>query len=273
MPGAEHPESAVEHSKNVTAAAWVDAARAALDASGAAIRPYFRAGITADLKADESPVTVADRLAEEILREMLGRIFPDHGLLGEEFPATRENARYVWVIDPIDGTRAFLTGRPSFCTLLGLLEDGVPVLGMIDQPVTGERWIGGRDIAASFRGSFGGKIGPRNVRWLADAELSSTAPEMFSASAAARFARLQAQCRRVYWGGDAYGYGLLALGQVDIVAESGLKPWDWAALVPVVEAAGGVITDWAGEKLRLGCDGSVLAAANPALHAVALAAL
>jgi histidinol phosphatase-like enzyme (inositol monophosphatase family) len=264
---------AAEQQKKATASAWVAAAQAALDASGAAIKPYFRAGLTADLKADESPVTVADRLAEEILRETLGRKFPDFGLLGEEFPATRADARYVWVIDPIDGTRAFLTGRPSFCTLLGLLEDGVPILGLIDQPITGERWIGGREVAASFKGSFGGKIGPRPVDLLAEAELSSTAPEMFSPEAATRFARLQGKCRRVYWGGDAYAYGLLALGQVDIVAESGLKPWDWAALAPVIEAAGGVITDWAGAPLRLGCDGSVLAAANAKLHAAALAAL
>jgi histidinol phosphatase-like enzyme (inositol monophosphatase family) len=255
------------------AAAWVEAAQAALDASGAAIKPYFRAGVTADLKADESPVTVADRLAEEILRDLLGKQFPDFGLLGEEFPATRPDAHHVWVIDPIDGTRAFLTGRPSFCTLLGLLEDGVPILGLIDQPITGERWIGGRDVPAAFRGNFGGKIGPRGVKLLAEAELSSTAPEMFNAQDSVRFARLQSQCRRVYWGGDAYAYGLLALGQVDIVAESSLKPWDWAALAPVIEAAGGVITDWAGAPLRLGCDGSVLAAANVELHAAALAAL
>jgi myo-inositol-1(or 4)-monophosphatase len=254
-------------------AAWLAAAEAALDASGAAIRPYFRAGVTADLKSDESPVTVADRLAEQTLRDALAGDFPDYGLLGEEFPAMREDARYVWVIDPIDGTRAFITGRPSFCTLLGLLENGVPVLGLIDQPVTGERWIGGRDFAATFRGKFGGRIGLRKVTKLAEAELSSTAPEMFVAGTAERFARLQAKCRRVYWGGDAYGYGLLALGQVDIVAETGLKPWDWAALVPVIEAAGGVITDWAGAPLRLGCDGSVLAAANAELHAAALRAL
>jgi histidinol phosphatase-like enzyme (inositol monophosphatase family) len=255
------------------AASWQTAAEAALDASGAAIRPYFRSGLSADLKSDESPVTVADRRAEEILRETLAQHFPEYGLLGEEFPATRENARHVWVIDPIDGTRAFLTGRPSFCTLLALLEDGVPVLGLIDQPVTGERWIGGRDIPVRFKGRFGGKIGPRNVIQLGQAELSSTAPEAFDPQAFARFNRLKAQCRRIYWGGDAYAYGLLALGQVDIVAESGLKPWDWAALAPVIEAAGGVITDWSGKKLRLGCDGSVLAAANAELHAVALAAL
>jgi myo-inositol-1(or 4)-monophosphatase len=265
------PQAAEQHED--APSVWVAAAQAALDAAGAAIRPYFRAGVTADLKADESPVTVADRLAEEILRDMLGRQFPDFGLLGEEFPATRQDARHVWVIDPIDGTRAFLTGRPSFCTLLGLLEEGVPVLGLIDQPITGERWIGGRAIGATFKGNFGGKIGPRTVTRLAEAELSSTAPEMFSPETAARFARLQAQCRRVYWGGDAYAYGLLTLGQIDIVAESGLKPWDWAALAPVIEASGGVITDWTGAPLRLGCDGSVLAAANAELHAAALAVL
>ncbi len=253
--------------------AWREAAEAALDEAGAAIRPYFRAGVTSDLKGDESPVTVADKGAEQILRAALARHFPDYGLLGEEFPATREDARYVWVIDPIDGTRAFITGRPSFCTLLGLLEDGAPVLGLIDQPVTGERWIGGRDFPTTFRNPLGGRVGPRPITTLAEAELSSTAPEMFDAASAAQFAKLQAQCRRVYWGGDAYGYGLLTLGQVDIVAENGLKPWDWAALVPVIEAAGGVITDWSGAKLRLGCDGKVLAAANAELHAAALAAL
>jgi myo-inositol-1(or 4)-monophosphatase len=254
-------------------AAWRAAAEAALDATGAAIRPYFRAGVTADLKSDESPVTVADRLAETVLRECLTTAFPDYGFLGEEFPATQETARHLWVVDPIDGTRAFLTGRPSFCTLVGLLEDGVPVLGWIDQPVTRERWVGGRDVAAGFTGSLGGRIGPRAVTALGAAELSSTAPEMFAGESAARFSRLQAQCKRTYWGGDAYAYGLLALGQVDIVAECGLKPWDWAALAPVVQAAGGVITDWAGAPLRLGCDGSVLAAATPELHAAALAVL
>lgn len=253
--------------------AWLDAAEAALDAAGAAIRPYFRAGVTADLKSDESPVTVADRLAETVLREKLGAAFPDYGFLGEEFAPHNTDARYVWVVDPIDGTRAFLTGRPSFCTLVGLLEDGVPVLGLIDQPVTRERWAGGRDMPTRFSGTLGGRIGPRDVTALGGAELSSTAPEMFVGDGAARFARLQAKCRRTYWGGDAYAYGLLALGQVDIVAECGLKPWDWAALAPVVMAAGGVITDWAGAPLRLGCDGSVLAAATPELHAKALAAL
>jgi histidinol phosphatase-like enzyme (inositol monophosphatase family) len=255
------------------AAAWLKIAHAALDTAGAAIKPYFRAGIVAEQKRDESPVTIADRAAEEIIRATLTAQFPHHGLLGEEFPAENIDARYVWVIDPIDGTRAFITGRPSFCTLLALLEDGEPILGLIDQPITGERWTGGRESRATFQNPLGGKIGPRPVTVLADAELSSTAPEMFVGDGLQRFTRLKSKCRRVYWGGDAYAYGLLAIGQVDIVAESGLKPWDWAALAPVIEAAGGVVTDWSGQKLRLGADGTILAAANATLHKAALAAL
>jgi myo-inositol-1(or 4)-monophosphatase len=257
----------------MAAAEWVRVAEAALDAAGAVIRPYFRAGVAAEQKLDESPVTIADRTAEDVIRAALEAAFPYHGLLGEEFPEKTADARYVWAIDPIDGTRAFITGRPSFCTLLALLEDGAPVLGLIDQPVTGERWIGGRDVMASFRGPFGGKIGPREITELNAAELSSTSPEMFVGDGLARFTRLKGLCRRVYWGGDAYAYGLLALGQIDIVVESGLKVWDWAALAPVIEAAGGVVTDWAGERLKLGSDGSVLAAANAGLHAAALEAL
>jgi myo-inositol-1(or 4)-monophosphatase len=247
-------------------------AEAALDACGDFIRPYFRNNTASVQKADFSPVTAADKGAEELLRRILSSAFPDFGILGEEFPPHQPDAKYVWVIDPIDGTRAFITGRPSFCTLLGLLEDGVPVLGYIDQPITRERWKGGVDAPARFHGAFGGIIGTRNLRFLREAELSSTSPEMFG-DALPRFARLKAKCKRVYWGGDAYAYGLLALGQIDIVAECGLKVWDWAALAPVIEAAGGVVTDWAGERLTLGSDGSVLAAANRALHAAALEAL
>jgi histidinol phosphatase-like enzyme (inositol monophosphatase family) len=251
--------------------AWIEGVEAALDAAGDVIRPYFRAGVTAEQKTDESPVTIADRRAEETLREVLAQRFPDYGILGEELPPHNQSARRVWVIDPIDGTRAFITGRPSFCTLVGLLEDGVPVFGAIDQPVTGERWLGGNGIAR-FRGPFGGRMGTRPGSDIAQAELSSTSPEMFGPHLP-RIDRLKSLCRRIYWGGDAYAYGLLALGQIDIVVECNLKPWDWAALTPVIQAAGGVVTDWAGEKLHLGSDGSVLAAANPALHEAAVAAL
>jgi histidinol phosphatase-like enzyme (inositol monophosphatase family) len=253
---------------------WVAAAEAALDASGAAIRPYFRAGTLADDKSDESPVTAADRKAEEVLRAHLLASFPDCGIIGEEFPPHRPEQKYTWVIDPIDGTRAFITGRTTFCTLLGLLEDGVPVLGFIDQPITRERWWGGRGVPAGFKGGFGGVPGTRQAVSLAEAEFSSTAPEMFTPEQMVRLDRLKGAAKRVYWGGDAYAYGLLALGQIDIVAECSLKPWDWAALAPVVEAAGGVVTDWAGRALKLGVtEGDVVAAANAGLHREALAAL
>lgn len=248
-------------------------AHQALDASGGAIRPYFRAGLNADQKTDQSPVTIADREAETILRDILTKAFPDYGIIGEEFPAHNPDAKYVWVIDPIDGTRAFITGRPSFCTLLGLLEDGEPILGFIDQPITRERWSGGRDTPVAFTGPFGGSIGPRNIAVLNQAELSSTSPEMFGTQLP-RFTNLKDQCRRMYWGGDAYAYGLLTLGQIDLVAEYDLKPWDWAALAPIVIAAGGFCTDWGGAPLRLGqSDGSVLAAATPSLHDAAITAL
>lgn len=254
----------------------VPIAHAALDASGAAIRPYFRIGLGADDKSDESPVTVADRKAEEVLRAFLVEATPEFGIIGEEFPAHNSNAKYVWVIDPIDGTRAFITGRTSFTTLLGLLEDGKPILGFIDQPILQERWFGGQGVPTMFKSAFGGTPGTKADVKLADAELSCTSPEMIEAAgptALHRFNLLKQAAKRVYWGGDAYAFGLLALGQIDLVAEHDLKPWDWAALAPVIEAAGGVVTDWSGNKLKLGCDGSVLASANPALHDAALAVL
>lgn len=256
--------------------ALIAIADAALDASGAAIRPFFRSGVGADDKSDESPVTAADREAEEILREALAKATPDFGIIGEEFPAHNAGARYVWVIDPIDGTRAFITGRTSFTTLLGLLEDGVPVLGFIDQPVTRERWMGGRGVRPRFTGGYGGTPGTRRDVSLAGAEFSATSPEMIANAGVEmvrRFETLKRAAKRVYWGGDAYSYGLLALGQIDLIAEHDLKPWDWAALGPVIESAGGVVTDWSGAPLRLGCDGSVLASANAALHREALAVL
>jgi myo-inositol-1(or 4)-monophosphatase len=254
--------------------AFLPRAFAALDAAGAVIRPYFRNAPATEQKSDATPVTIADRRAEETLRDILSREFPEYGIIGEELPPLHPERTYVWVIDPIDGTRAFITGRPNFCTLLGLLEDGIPILGFIDQPVTGERWWGGRDVPAGFSGTFGGQIGTSGKQSLGEAELSATSPAMFTGARAAQFARLQQAAGRMYWGGDAYAFGLLALGAIDVVAECDLKPWDWAALAPVITAAGGVVSDWQGAPLTLAtADGSVLAAANPALHAQALAAL
>jgi myo-inositol-1(or 4)-monophosphatase len=172
------------------------------------------------------------------------------------------------VIDPLDGTRAFITGRPLFGTLIALLQHGVPVLGMIDQPVTRERWVGLAGQQTRFTGPLGGKIGTRACARLAAAELSCTSPDMLGAERP-RWQRLADQVGRVTWGGDCYAYGLLALGHIDIVAERDMKLWDYAALVPVVEGAGGTITDWSGGPLRPGSDGTVLAACNAGLHTAA----
>jgi histidinol phosphatase-like enzyme (inositol monophosphatase family) len=242
----------------------IEAAVAAADVAGAVVRPFFRAGIAADLKSDRSPVTIADRSAEQAMRAVLSERFPDHGIVGEEFGLDRPDARHRWVLDPIDGTRAFITGRPTFGTLIALLDGDTPVLGVIDQPVTGERWVGVVGRATTFRGPYGGQGGCRLCPSLADAELSCTSPEMLGPDQP-RWQRLAGAVRRNYWGGDCYAHGLLALGQIDVIAETTMKLWDWAALVPVVEGAGGRVTDWSGHALRPGGDGRVLSVGDPAL--------
>ena len=240
-------------------------AEAAADAAGAIIRPCFRAPLAVEAKGDESPVTIADRDAEAALRALILSHFPAHGVMGEEHGTVNADAETLWVLDPIDGTRAFITGRPLFGTLIGVLHRGVPVLGVIDQPVTGERWIGLAGQPTRFRGPFGGAPGTRRCPTLAEAELSCTSPDMFTPETAPRFARLKAAAKRVTWGGDCYAYGLLALGLVDVVVDDTMRPWDWAALVPVVEGAGGRVTDWSGRPLAPGAAGDVLAVGDLSL--------
>lgn len=221
-------------------------------------------GLAADSKADASPVTVADRTAEQAMRAVLSQRFPEHGILGEEFGLDRPGSRMRWVLDPIDGTRAFITGRPTFGTLVALLDGDTPVLGVIDQPITGERWVGVAGERTRFHGGHG-QAGCRPCPALDGAELSCTAPEIFTPEQEGRWRKLARATRHTSWGGDCYAYGLLALGAVDVIAEPDLKVWDWAALVPVIEGAGGRVTDWAGQPLRPGGDGSVLAVGDPAL--------
>ena len=243
----------------------VEAAEAAADVAGAVIRPFFRAGVATEVKRDRTPVTIADRTAEQAMRAVLAERFPGHGILGEEFGLDRPQSRLRWVLDPIDGTRAFITGRPIFGTLIGLMEGDAPVLGLIDQPVTGERWVGVAGLPTRFRGPFGGRAGCRPCPALGSAELSCTSPQMFGTAATVRWERLAAAVGRVSWGGDCYAYGLLALGQIDVIAEADLKVWDWAALLPVIEGAGGRLTDWSGGPLRPDGDGRALAVGDPAL--------
>ncbi len=248
----------------------------AADLAGREIRPLFRSLLLVEAKGDASPVTEADRAAERALRTYLASRFPSHGLLGEEYGGEREGAEWLWVLDPIDGTRAFLTGRPLFGTLIGLLHHGAPVLGVIDQPVTGERWVGAVGEGTRFRASATAGFAPVHARpcaALADAEFGCTSPDIFAGGDAPRLDRIRRGTRRTSWGGDCYLYGLVALGLMDLVVEATLKPWDWAALVPVVEGAGGRMTDWRGQRLTLASAGDVVAVGDPALLPEVVAAL
>lgn len=249
---------------------FIALARRMADASGEILRRYFRTVIASEDKPDQSPVTIADRETEETLRGMIEAAFPDHGIIGEEFGETRKDADYVWTLDPLDGTAAFITGKPLFGTLIGLLREGAPVFGIIDHPITRERWMGGKGLAATCNGE---KAETRACGNLSQAMLYATTPHMFSGDAARAFGHLCRAVKHPQYGADCYAYGLLASGFVDLVAETTMKVCDYCALVPVVEAAGGVITDWSGKPLGLESDGSVLAAGDAQLHKQALAVL
>jgi histidinol phosphatase-like enzyme (inositol monophosphatase family) len=246
--------------------AFLAAAEAALAAAAPILRAAFRAPLAVDRKPDASPVTEADRAAERAMRAILADRLPNHGILGEEYGAELRESPWRWVLDPIDGTRAFITGRPLWGTLIALLHQGRPVLGILDQPVTGERWTGLANETTRFTSPYGGRIGTRPCASLAAAELACTSPEMFGPHLPA-WMRLAAAAGRTSYGGDCQLYGLLALGQLDLVCEAGLRLWDWAALTPIVEGAGGRLTDWSGQTLAETSDGRVLAAGDPGLHA------
>ena len=229
------------------------------EASGPVIRRYFRTPVSVEDKADASPVTVADRESELALRALIEREFPDHGIVGEEHGASRPGASHQWIIDPTDGTKAFITGKPMFGTLVALLRDGEPILGLIDQPVSGERWLG----AAGHVTTFNGK--PARVRAcpeLAKAVVNSTHPDMFRKPGADRFWQVASVSKLTLWGGDCYAYGLLAIGHIDLVIEYGLKLYDFAALVPVIRGAGGAMSDWKGKPLNGASQGDVIAAGD-----------
>ncbi|MEY4271040.1 MAG: Histidinol phosphate phosphatase [Pseudomonadota bacterium] len=236
------------------------------DAAGAAIRPFFRADYAHEAKADASPVTEADRAAEVAMRRILTAEAPRDGIIGEEFGAERPGAARQWVLDPIDGTVSFMAGRPIFGTLISLLVDGWPVLGIIDQPIARERWVGAADATDGGAWLNGTPIRTRACPALGAATLASTGPQYFSDHDGEHFMGLAAQTahKRLIFGGDCYNYGLLAAGHVDIVCEAGLKLHDYAALVPIVEGAGGMMTDWNGDPLHAGSDGHVIAMGDPA---------
>jgi myo-inositol-1(or 4)-monophosphatase len=232
----------------------------------------FRTPLEVTFKPDASPVTLVDRAVEAFLRERLADAFPTHGLAGEEFEATRPDAALRWTIDPIDGTASYVTGLPLWGTMLALLHEDVPVLGLVDIPVLCERWSATRGGGTIFEGRDGARAACATsaCRALSSARLCLPAPEGTPDARAAAVARLAGAVALRRHGGDCYAYGLLACGHLDLIVECGLDDHDFLPMVPIVEEAGGVLSDWSGRPLTPRSDGDVVVAATPALHAAAL---
>ena len=235
------------------------------DKAGEILHPAFRQPMTIENKSDASPVTLADREVEMALRQMIESAYPTHGIIGEEFGAIHPKSPWQWVIDPIDGTHAFIAGQATFTTLIALAYEDIPVLGIINQPIHNERWLG---IAGKLTTLNGNPVAVRSCRALSQATLGTTALKYFTDNEAKIFDKIQRQCAKTTFGGDAYLYAKLASGEIDLVIESNLKPYDFCALKPVVEGAGGIITDWQGNAITIKSNGSVVSAASEELHAV-----
>lgn len=233
---------------------------------------HFRADVLIEHKADDSPVTIADRETEAVMRSLISKQFPAHGILGEEHGRESLDARYVWVLDPIDGTVSFATGFPTFGTLIALLEDGVPIIGIIDVPVLDDRWVGARGRPSTLNGV---PVSTRACASVEQAWLSASSPFMFTEGEQREgFERLRrTSIRRPMYSGNCLSYGLLSSGHLDIVCEADMGPYDYMALAPVIEGAGGRVTDWNGGTLTMNSDGTTLATGDPSLHDQCLAIL
>lgn len=246
----------------------------AADAADAAILPYFRAFFDTNNKAGEGafdPVTDADRKAEKAIRAVIADTCPDDGILGEEFGEQIGTSGRRWIIDPIDGTRAFICGIPLFGTILGLVRDNQALAGLFSQPYTKERFFGDGQTTWFQREGTRKPLTTRPTARLDEALMMSTSPKLFAAEELPRYQAMEDHVRLTRYGADAYGYALLAAGQIDLVVEAGLHIYDIAGLIPIIEGAGGIVTDWSGGNPTNG--GRILAAANPVLHDKALAVL
>ena len=230
------------------------------DEAGKIARRYFRTTLDIDTKADQSPVTQADREIELRLRELVAEHRPDDGIIGEEFGATASRSGLTWVFDPIDGTKSFTIGRPTFGTLIGVCEGENPILGVIDQPISNERWLGAKGRPTTFNGS------PVHTRTCKTLKHAITGTGSASQIGAARCEALDQASRFMVYQGDCYFYGLMANGALDILVEDHLGIYDFIALAPVIEGAGGKITDWQCKPLTLTSGTSLAASGDPALH-------
>jgi len=239
--------------------------------AGETIRPFFRTALSVENKSDSGgfdPVTAADRAAEAAMRALIKRTFPNHGVVGEEFGAERSDAEYVWILDPIDGTKSFICGLPAWGTLIALTRRGEPIYGMMHQPFTREHFTGSGG-AARYRGPAGDRaLHTRPCAQLEDAVLLTTSPLLMNEADRQRFARVEAAVRLSRYGGDCYAYCVLAAGHVDLVIETELKPHDVLALIPIIEGAGGIITTW--ENGRPHAGGRIIAAGDARTHAQAM---
>ncbi|MTD98809.1 histidinol phosphate phosphatase [Paracoccus sp. YIM 132242] len=228
---------------------------------------HFRQPLGVEHKNDNSPVTVADREIEAFIRTRIAAEWPGHGIFGEEEAPVNTDSRHVWIVDPIDGTKSFVTGHPLFGQLLALMDGATPCLGQIDMPATGERWVGVQGSPTLLNGAL---CRTSNCRDLSQAFAYTTDPLLFTGPRAAAFQALRQAVRLIRFGGDCYSYGLLASGHCDLVLETGLQPYDYLPVVQIVRGAGGVITDWHGADLGVGSAGDVLASATPDLHGAML---
>ena len=235
------------------------------DEAGTVIHRHFRQSFDIESKADESPVTVADRDVEAALRKIIEENRPDDGILGEEYGPKETKNGLTWVLDPIDGTKSFIVGRPTFGTLIALCKDNVPVLGVIDQPIAKERWAGDGTLT-TFNGNI---VKTRPCPSLKHAVAGSTSPRQIPDL----WPKLYSDCKAMVWGGDCYSYGLMANGWMDMIVENFLAPYDYAALIPIVTGAGGWMGDWNGHGLNLVSEGRTLAVGDVRLKDEAIAFL
>jgi len=235
------------------------------DRAGEIALAAFRQGLSVERKADRTPVTEADRGAEAALRQMVEAAYPAHGIVGEEYGSDRPEADYVWVFDPIDGTKAFITGNPQFGNLIALMHEGKPVLGAINMPAQGDRWLGAIGHPTTFRDRRGEELcRTRPCPALSEATFRTISPALFRGREELH-RRIVESVQLALYGGDCFSYGQVASGWLDLVIEAGLGVYDYLALVPVVEGAGGLMCDWQGNRLGLQSDGRVLCLGDPAL--------
>lgn len=253
-----------------------DTLLAAAEAAAGLTLPLFRTGLAVDNKwqVGFDPVTSADREAETIIRSLISQRFPDHGIVGEEWDDKPADSPFQWIIDPIDGTRAFITGVPVWGTLIGLAVNGRAVAGLMSQPFTGEIWLGMPGESRFMHRDDNRRLATSGTTSLATAKLTTTSPDLFRpdmTDTLDQWERVRAGAMMVRYGLDSYGYCLLASGQIDLVVEAGLKTVDIVPLIPIIENAGGMVTDWTGGPAEHG--GQIIAAATPELHGEALALL